>query len=68
MAAAIAANAAPLNERDAALADIGAAVARGDQTALAAAFSDGFDAGLTLAQAKEAVGQLYAYCGFPRAS
>lgn len=67
MAAAIAANAAPLNERDAALADIGAAVARGDQTALAAAFSDGFDAGLTLAQAKEAVGQLYAYCGFPRA-
>ena len=67
MAAAIAANAAPLNERDAALADIGAAIARGEQDKLAAAFIAGFDAGLTLDQAKEVVGQLYAYCGFPRA-
>ena len=67
MAAAIAANAAPLNERDAALADIGAAIARGEQDKLAAAFTAGFDAGLTLDQAKEVVGQLYAYCGFPRA-
>ena len=67
MAATVAASAAPLGELDAALARIGAAVARGDQAALAAAFEDGFGAGLTLAQAKEAVGQLYAYCGFPRA-
>ena len=67
MAAAIAASAAPLNERDAALADIGAAIARGEQDKLAAAFTAGFDAGLTLDQAKEVVGQLYAYCGFPRA-
>ena len=67
MAAAIAANAAPLNERDAALADIGAAIARGEQDKLAAAFTAGFDAGLTLDQAKEVVGQLYAFCGCPRA-
>ena len=67
MAAAIAASAAPLNELDAALADIGAAIARGEQDKLAAAFTAGFDAGLTLDQAKEVVGQLYAYCGFPRA-
>ena len=62
----------PMNENvlsplDTALAKIGAAVARGDQKALAAAFGEGFDAGLTLEEAKEVVGQLYAYCGFPRA-
>ena len=67
MATAIAANAAPLNELDTSLARIGAAVARGEQDKLAAAFTAGFNAGLTLDQAKEVVGQLYAYCGFPRA-
>ncbi|MBR4612752.1 MAG: carboxymuconolactone decarboxylase family protein, partial [Kiritimatiellae bacterium] len=60
-------NASTLSPRDAALADIGAAIARGEQDKLAAAFTAGFDAGLTLDQAKEVVGQLYAYCGFPRA-
>ena len=70
MTIAIAATAAPqnpLNPLDAALADAGAAIARGEQDKLAAAFSAAFDAGLTLDQAKEVVGQLYAYCGFPRA-
>ena len=67
MAIATVAAAAPLDERDTAIVRIGAAVARGDQTALAAAFAEGFAAGLTLDEAKELVGQLYAYCGFPRA-
>ena len=67
MTIAIAATAAPLNPLDAALADAGAAIARGEQDKLAAAFAAAFDAGLTLDQAKEVVGQLYAYCGFPRA-
>ena len=66
-ATAIAAQAAALDAKDTALAKIGAAVARGDQEALAAAFGEGFAAGLTLDEAKEVVGQLYAYCGFPRA-
>ena len=67
MTIAIAATAAPLDPLDAALADAGAAIARGEQDKLAAAFASAFDAGLTLDQAKEVVGQLYAYCGFPRA-
>ena len=66
-ATALAAQAAVLDAKDTALAKIGAAVARGDQDALAAAFGEGFDAGLSLDEAKEVVGQLYAYCGFPRA-
>ena len=56
-----------LSPLDTALAHIGAAIARGEQDKLAAAFAEAFDSGLTLAQAKETVGQLYAYCGFPRA-
>ena len=67
MTTAIAASAAPLNKLDTALAKAGAAIARGEQDKLAAAFTEAFDAGLTLDQAKEVVGQLYAYCGFPRA-
>ena len=56
-----------LTAKETAVVDIGAAVARGDQTALAAALDRGFDAGVTLNEAKEYIGQLYAYCGFPRA-
>ena len=56
-----------LTVRETAIVDLGAAVARGDQKNLAAALNRGFDNGLTLAEAKELVGQLYAYCGFPRA-
>lgn len=56
-----------LTKKECAVVDIGAAVARGDQTALAEALDRGFDAGITLNEAKEYIGQLYAYCGFPRA-
>jgi len=67
MASAIMANAAELSAREKAIVDIGAWTARGEQDKLGAAFRAGFDAGLTLNEAKELVGQLYAYCGFPRA-
>ena len=67
MAMAITANAAELTAKENAIVDIGAAVARGEQDKLGAAFKAGFDAGLTLNEEKELVGQLYAYCGFPRA-
>ena len=67
MACAIMANAAELTVRESAIVDIGAWAARGEQDKLGAAFKAGFDAGLTLNEAKELVGQLYAYCGFPRA-
>ena len=67
MAMAITAGAAELTAKENAIVGIGAAVARGEQDKLGAAFKAGFDAGLTLNEAKELVGQLYAYCGFPRA-
>ncbi|MBO7523653.1 MAG: carboxymuconolactone decarboxylase family protein [Bacteroidales bacterium] len=40
--------------------------AKGDQDALSFAINEGFDAGLTVSQIKEAMSQLYAYTGFPR--
>ena len=49
------------------LANIGASLARGEQDKLRSDFEAAFKEGLTLNQAKEIVGQLYAYCGFPRA-
>ena len=58
MAMAITANAAELTAKENAIVDIGAAVARGEQDKLGAAFKAGFDAGLTLNEAKELVGQL----------
>ncbi|MBQ1429395.1 MAG: carboxymuconolactone decarboxylase family protein [Kiritimatiellae bacterium] len=64
---AITANAAELTAKENAIVDIGAWTARGEQDKLGAAFKAGFDAGITLNEAKELVGQLYAYCGFPRA-
>ena len=67
MACAMTANAAELSAKETAIADIGAWTARGEQDKLAAAFKAGINAGLTLNEAKELVGQLYAYCGFPRA-
>ena len=67
MASAIMADAAELTPKENAVVDIGAWTARGEQDKLGAAFKAGFDAGLTLNEAKELVGQLYAYCGFPRA-
>ena len=56
-----------LTVKEEVIVDIGAAIARGEQKTLAFALNRGFDAGVTLAEAKEYVGQLYAYCGFPRA-
>ena len=67
MATAIMAGAAGLTEKECAIVNIGAAVARGEQEKLAEALKSGFAEGLTLNEAKELVGQLYAYCGFPRA-
>jgi quercetin dioxygenase-like cupin family protein/alkylhydroperoxidase/carboxymuconolactone decarboxylase family protein YurZ len=67
MVSAMMANAAELTVKENAIVDIGAWTARGEQGKLGAAFKAGFDAGLTLNEAKELVGQLYAYCGFPRA-
>ena len=56
-----------LTTKELAIVDLSAATARGEQAVLAAALAVGFDNGLTLNEAKELVGQLYAYCGFPRA-
>ena len=67
MAITIMTQAAELTEKEQALVNIGAAVARGEPERLAEGFKAGFAAGLTLNEAKEIVGQLYAYCGFPRA-
>ena len=67
MAIAATANAADLTAKETAIVDIGAWTARGEQDKLGAAFKRGFAAGLALNEAKELVGQLYAYCGFPRA-
>ena len=55
------------NERQAAaMAVIAANEARGDQSSLFLAIGEGFEAGLTANQLKEALSQLYAYTGFPR--
>ena len=53
MAIAITGNAAELTAKENAIVDIGAAAARGEQDKLGAAFKAGFDAGLTLNEAKD---------------
>ncbi|UOO81082.1 carboxymuconolactone decarboxylase family protein [Uruburuella testudinis] len=55
-----------LTTRQQDLALIGKYTARGDQTALAAALNQALDNGLSVNEAKDALVQLYAYCGFPR--
>ena len=55
-----------LSPRQRAIAPIGAAMASGDITQVAAALNQGLDAGLTVSNAKEILVQLYAYAGFPR--
>lgn len=45
---------------------IAATEAKGDIEGLKAALNEGFAAGLTASEAKEALSQLYAYTGFPR--
>ena len=55
------------NEKQAAaMSAIACYEAQGDQASLATALNEGFDAGLTANQIKEALSQLYAYTGFPR--
>ena len=48
------------------LAAIAALEAKGDLAGLSKAIDEGLDNGLTVAQVKEALSQLYAYTGFPR--
>ena len=49
-----------------ALVCIAANEAKGNINGLKAALNEGFDQGLTVSEAKEALSQLYAYTGFPR--
>ena len=53
-------------QQAAAMTAIACQEARGDQSSLALAIADGFEAGLTANQIKEALSQRYAYTGFPR--
>ncbi len=55
-----------LDARQGSLATIAALTASGNVLLLDDAFNKGLDAGLTINEIKEALVQLYAYCGFPR--
>lgn len=56
----------PLDLRQQNLAAISALTAVGNIESLKAQLGSGLDAGLTINEIKEALVQLYAYCGFPR--
>ncbi len=55
-----------LTNKQKALVVIAANEAKGDINKLKKALFDGFETGLTISEAKEALSQLYAYTGFPR--
>lgn len=55
-----------LTTRQQALVAIAANEAKGNIEGLKAALNEGFENGLTISEAKEALSQLYAYTGFPR--
>lgn len=55
-----------LTTRQQSLSAIAGLEAKGDMPRLYAAINDGLDNGLTVAEIKEALSQLYAYTGFPR--
>ena len=55
-----------LTTKQQALVCIAANEAKGNINGLKAALNDGFEQGLTVSEAKEALSQLYAYTGFPR--
>jgi 4-carboxymuconolactone decarboxylase len=59
-------SAAALNEHQQSMAAIAALTATGNMPQLKTALNTGLDAGLTVNEIKEALVQLYAYCGFPR--
>ncbi|WP_342089231.1 carboxymuconolactone decarboxylase family protein [Dyadobacter sp. OTU695] len=58
--------AAALNAHQQSMATIAALTAAGELPQLKSALNAGLDAGLTVNEIKEALVQLYAYCGFPR--
>ena len=55
-----------LTTKQQALVSIAANEAKGDIEELKASLNEGFEMGLTVSEAKEALSQLYAYTGFPR--
>jgi len=55
-----------LSNRQQAFVAIAAHEAKGDLQGLKVALNDGFENGVTISEAKEALSQLYAYTGFPR--
>ena len=55
-----------LSDKQQALVAIAANEAKGDIEALKKELNNGFEAGLTISETKEALSQLYAYTGFPR--
>ena len=55
-----------LTKRQQALVAIAANEAKGNLEGLKQALNEGFENGLTISEAKEALSQLYAYTGFPR--
>ncbi|MCI3937174.1 carboxymuconolactone decarboxylase family protein [Chryseobacterium aahli] len=55
-----------LNSHQQSMASIAALTATGNLEQLKPALNTGLDAGLTINEIKEALVQLYAYCGFPR--
>lgn len=59
-------NGGSLNKHQQSMAAIAALTATGDMEQLKIALDSGLNAGLTVNEVKEALIQLYAYCGFPR--
>lgn len=55
-----------LNAQEQSLVTLSALTATGDMNNLKTALNKALDAGLTINEIKEALTQLYAYCGFPR--
>lgn len=55
-----------MTEKQQAFVAVAAQEAKGDIAGLKKALNDGFNCGLTVSEAKEALSQLYAYTGFPR--
>ena len=55
-----------MTEQQQAFVAVAALEAKGDIAGLKKALNDGFNCGLTVSEAKEALSQLYAYTGFPR--
>ena len=56
-----------MTKRQQSLVEIAAFEAKGDMARLESAINEGLENGLTVNEIKEALSQLYAYTGFPRA-